>query len=103
MNILTVEREAFAQSVGFTEDSMVVYLVDGRSVSVPLAWYPRLSSGTKEEREDYELIGDGEGIHWPGLDEDISVEGIIAGRGSVESAESLNRWLSARSPSNPSE
>lgn len=96
MSTLTVEREAFAQEIGFTEDSLVVYLDDGRSVSVPLAWYPRLAAGTKEERAHYELIGDGEGIHWPALDEDISVEGIIAGRCSAESAESLSRWFTKR-------
>lgn len=96
MSTLTLEREAFAQSVGFTEDSMVVCLDDGRSVSVPLAWFPRLSVGTQAEREKYELIGDGEGIHWPELDEDISVEGLIAGRRSAESAASLTRWLSKR-------
>lgn len=96
MSTLIVEREVFVQSVGFTEDSMVVYLDDGRSISVPLAWYPRLHSGSRKERGNYELIGDGEGIHWPSLDEDISVEGIIAGRRSAESAESLRRWLSSR-------
>jgi len=96
MSTLTIEREAFAQSVGFTEDSMVVSLDDGRSVSIPLAWFPRLNAGTKSEREHYELIGDGEGIHWPELDEDISVEGLIAGRRSAESAQSLTRWLSKR-------
>jgi hypothetical protein len=103
MSTLTVEREAFAQEIGFTEDSLVVYLDDGRSVSVPLAWYPRLAAGTKEERAHYELIGDGEGIHWPALDEDISVEGIIAGRCSAESAESLSRWFTSRQSSNQSE
>lgn len=96
MSTLTLERESFAQSVDFTEDSMVVRLDDGRSVSVPLAWYPRLNAGTKSERENLELIGDGEGIHWPELDEDISVEGLIAGRRSAESADSLRRWLAKR-------
>mgnify|MGYP006451199571 CR=1 FL=1 len=99
MSTLKIEKEIFAKAISFTEDSMVVYLDDGRSISVPLAWYPRLNSGTAKEREHYELIGDGEGIHWPDLDEDISVEGIIAGRGSVESAKSLERWLSARDSS----
>lgn len=102
MSTLIVEREVFAQSVGFTEDAFVVSLDDGRSVSVPLAWYPRLCAGTAEERKHYEIIGDGEGIHWPMLDEDISVEGILAGRRSAESAESLRRWLSLRPGSTPS-
>ncbi|MCC5850429.1 MAG: DUF2442 domain-containing protein [Verrucomicrobia bacterium] len=96
MSILTLERESFARSVGFTVDAMVVDLDDGRTLSVPLAWYPRLSAGTQAEREHYELIGAGEGIHWPDLDEDISVEGIIAGRRSAESSESLTRWLNNR-------
>lgn len=96
MSTLIVERETFAQSIGFSEDSMVVCLDDGRSITVPLAWYPRLSAGTKAERENYELIGDGEGIHWPDLDEDISVEGIIGGRASAESSDSLARWLERR-------
>jgi len=103
MSTLTIERETFAQEVGFTEDSFVVNLDDGRSVSVPLAWYPRLAAGTKKEREHYELIGDGEGIHWPALDEDISIEGIIAGRRSAESADSLSRWFANRRSSNQSE
>lgn len=102
MGTLIVEREALAQSVGFTDDSMIVYLDDGRSVSVPLAWYPRLGAGTKAERAHHELIGDGEGIHWPDLDEDVSVEGILAGRGSAESSDSLSRWLDARRASNQS-
>jgi len=96
MSTLIVEREALAESVGFTENSIVVYLDDGRSISVPLAWYPRLNAGTEAERSNYELIGDGEGIHWPKLDEDISVEGIIAGRASAESSDSLARWLDRR-------
>ena len=78
---------------------MTVSLDDGRKVSVPLAWYPRLLEGTREQRMKYELIGDGEGIHWPDLDEDISVEGIIAGRRSAESASSLARWMSRRKDS----
>ncbi len=102
MSTLRVEREVFAESVGFSENSMIVYLDDGRSVSVPLAWYPRLHGGTPTERENFELIGDGEGIHWPDLDEDISVEGIIAGRRSAESADSLRKWLQRRGISNQS-
>src|SRR5690606_15436155 len=93
MSTLIVEREVFAKSVAFSGDSMTVHLDDGRAVSVPLTWYPRLHAGTPKEREHYELIGEGEGIHWPELDEDISVEGIIAGRRSAESAASLSRWL----------
>ena len=97
MNTLnTAVREARAQRVAVTEDSLVVDLVDGRSVSVPLVWYPRLLNGTSGERNNWRLIADGEGIHWPNLDEDLSVEGIIMGRASGESQASLKRWLERR-------
>jgi hypothetical protein len=96
MSTLVTEREVFAESVRFSEDSMTVSLDDGRALSIPLAWYPRLLQGTQREREHYELIGDGEGIHWPELDEDISVEGLLAGRRSAESDASLARWLERR-------
>lgn len=89
-------RLAEAQAVSVTDDSLVVDLVDGRSVSVPLAWYPRLAHGTPEERADFRLIGRGEGIHWPRLDDDISVEDLLAGRPSGESQQSLQRWLRER-------
>ena len=76
---------------------MTVRLDDGRALSIPLAWYPRLLHGTPAERANFELIGDGEGIHWPELDEDISVEGLLAGRRSAESDQSLSQWLERRS------
>src|SRR5947209_11056791 len=79
-----------------TEEALVVDLADGRSVSVPLGWYPRLLQASMEERRRLRLIGGGEGIHWELLDEDVSVEGIVAGRRSMESAESFRRWLQAR-------
>ena len=96
MSTLITDRDVFAESVQFTEDSMTVLLDDGRSLSVPLAWYPRLLNGTKPERENLQLIGEGEGIHWPDLDEDISVEGLLAGRRSTETDASLSRWLAGR-------
>ena len=96
MSTLVTEREVFAESVQFSEDSMTVHLDDGRALSIPIAWYPRLLDGSKQERENYELIGDGEGIHWPKLDEDISVEGLLAGKRSAESDASLARWLKKR-------
>lgn len=96
MNTLALEHECLAQKVIFTKDSFVVYLNDGRNISVPLIWYPRLFHGNKQELERYELIGDGEGIHWPDLDEDINVEGILAGRRSGESQKSLEKWLKSR-------
>jgi hypothetical protein len=86
-----------ATNVAVTEDTLTVDLSDGRTISVPLAWFPRLVHGTSEERLDWRLIGRGEGIHWPQLDEDISVEGLIAGRPSGESQRSLARWIEARS------
>lgn len=97
MSTLALEHESLAQKVVFTEDSFVVYLSDGRNISVPIIWYPRLLNGNKQERENYELIGDGEGIHWPDIDEDISVDGILAGRRSGESQSSLDKWLTRRS------
>jgi hypothetical protein len=93
---LVTERDVFAESVSFSPDSLTARLDDGRSLSVPLTWFPRLLEGTAAEREDYELIGDGEGIHWPALDEDISIEGLLAGRRSAESAASLAQWREQR-------
>lgn len=97
MNTSIVEIQvAAAAGVTVTEDTLTLDLADGRTISVPLAWYPRLLHGTPEERARWEWIGDNEGIHWPDLDEDISVEGIIVGRRSGESQRSLQRWLEQR-------
>jgi len=74
----------------------MVELSDARSISVPLAWYPRILHGEPDERRNWKLIGSGEGIRWDDLDEDISVEGLLAGRRSGESQDSLKRWLRAR-------
>jgi hypothetical protein len=79
-----------------TEDSLTVDLSDGRTVSVPLAWFPRLLHGTQEERSHWRLIGDGDGIHWHDLDEDISVENLIFGKASGESQKSFKKWLEKR-------
>jgi hypothetical protein len=98
MNSLVIETRAVAvQDVSVTEDSLMVDLVDGRTVSVPLAWYPRLLHGRPEERANWRLIGQGEGIHWPDLDEDISVENILFGQPSGEGQRSLTHWLQTRS------
>ena len=88
--------EARAQRVSVTEDALTVELVDGRTVTVPVTWYPRLAHGSLAERGNWRLIGEGEGIHWPDLDEDISIEGLLAGRRSGETQESLRRWLQSR-------
>jgi hypothetical protein len=85
-----------AMAVQLTADALVVDLADGRTVSVPLAWYPRLLQGSPEERAHHRFIGEGEGIHWPDLDEDISVENMLAGRASGEGTKSFQRWLEAR-------
>ncbi len=85
-----------ALDMSVTNDTLTVDLADGRTLSVPLAWYPRLLHGTREERGNWRLIGDGVGIHWPDLDEDISIEGMLLGRRSGERRDSLQRWLDAR-------
>jgi hypothetical protein len=82
--------------VAIGDTDLQVDLADGRTVTVPLAWYPRLAHATPEERANWRLIGRGEGIHWTDLDEDISVAALLAGRRSAESHESLQRWLKAR-------
>ena len=84
------------QDVRVSDDALTVDLVDGRTLSVPLPWYPRLLHASPEERNHWRLIGRGEGIHWPDLDEDISVEGLILGRPSGESQQSFQRWLEQR-------
>lgn len=98
MSSLAIEMHmTVVQHVAVTEDALVIDLVDGRTVAVPLAWYPRLLHGRPEERNHWRMIGQGEGIHWPDLDEDISVENILLGQPSGESQRSLGRWLEARS------
>ncbi len=85
-----------ARDVKLTEDTLAVDLEDGRTLVVPLAWYPRLVHGTRAEREHWELIGRGEGLHWPDLDEDVSVSNLLEGKRSGESQRSLARWLEGR-------
>ena len=85
-----------ALRVSISADTLTVDLVDGRTISVPLAWYPRLLHATRRERTAYRLVGRGEGIHWPGIEEDISVKGLLSGRPSRESTESFRKWLASR-------
>jgi len=92
----TETSAVLAQSVKVTKDALMVDLADGRTVTVPLSWYPRLAHGTPAERANWRLIGRGEGIHWPDLDEDISVAGLLAGHCSGETSSSLRRWLASR-------
>lgn len=85
-----------AMTIEVTEDTLTAELSDGRTISVPLAWYPRLVHATLEERNNWELIGTGQGVHWPDLDEDLSIEGFLAGRKSGESPRAFKRWLEAK-------
>ena len=102
MNTLAVEiRVPEALDVLLTDDTLSVELSDGRSISVPIAWFPRLLHSTEQERNNWRFIGKGQGIHWEDIDEDISVEGLLAGRPSSESQESFKKWLENRSKSAP--
>ena len=97
MTTLVIDESSLrAVRARLTDEALVVDLADGRSVSVPLVWYPGLLRASMKERQQFRLIGSGEGIHWELLDEDVSVEGIVAGRRSMESAESFRRWLEDR-------
>ncbi len=97
MTISKVEmRVPDAVGVEVTDDALIVELNDGRAISVPLAWYPRLLHATPKEQDNWRLIGRSQGIHWEDLDEDISVEGLLAGRASGESQTSFKRWLDGR-------
>ena len=87
---------ATATRVLVSDDTLTVELTDGRTISAPLAWFPRLAHGTAAERNNWKLIGKGHGIHWPDLDEDISVENLLMGKASGESQSSLKRWLEGR-------
>ena len=98
MNTLVVEiRIPEALNVLLTDDTLSVDLSDGRSISVPIGWFPRLLHSTEQERNNWRFIGKGQGIHWEDIDEDISIEGLIAGGPSGESQESLKKWLDKRS------
>ena len=97
MSSLVVEvQEARAQSARVSAEALTVDLVDGRTIVVPLIWYPRLWDGTPQERNQFEIFGDGTYIHWPDLDEDLTVAGLLAGRRSGESPRSLAKWLESR-------
>lgn len=99
MTISAIEIEVpYAVEVRVTGDTLAVDLRDGRTISVPLGWYPRLAHASPEERHRCTLMDKGRGIHWEDLDEDISVEGLLAGRASGESQASFKKWLEARRP-----
>ena len=99
MPISTVELHVpNVEDVTVTEETLTVELSDGRTLSVPLAWFPRLFRGSVAERSNWRLIGNGHGIHWEDLDEDISVEGLLIGKPSGESQASFKKWLEGRDP-----
>lgn len=97
MTTLAVQIDApTAESASVTDDTLSVDLADGRTISVPVEWFPRLVHATAEERMKWRLIGKGQGIHWEDIDEDISVEGLLAGKSSDESQTSFKKWLARR-------
>jgi len=97
MSSLAVEvQEPRGKSVKVSDEELTVDLVDGRTIMVPLGWFPRLWHGTPQERNHFEIFGDGAYIHWPDLDEDLTVAGLVAGQRSGESSQSLKKWLDSR-------
>jgi hypothetical protein len=96
MTTLTLETEPLASGVNVDDQTLTVQLSDGRSLAVPLNWYPRLLHASERERGNWLMLGDGYAIEWPDIDEHIGVEGLLAGRRSGESDQSLNRWLKSR-------
>jgi hypothetical protein len=96
MHTSTIEIGVPAVSITVTEDTLSVDLSDGRTISVPVVWYPRLTYASQSEQNNWRLIGKGYGIHWEDLDEDIRVEGLLAGKPSGESQTSLKKWLASR-------
>jgi len=88
--------------VSVTDDTLSIDLEDGRTIAVPIGWYPRLAHGTPAERANFQISGAGYGIHWPDLDEDIGVEGLLLGKRSSESPESFAKWLRSRQPASSS-
>lgn len=97
MTTLILETEPLATKVTVTDEKLIVDLADGRSLIVPLIWYPRLLHASIEERQNWQLIGDGYAIEWTDIDEHIGIEGLLAGRQSSESQRSFERWLAKRS------
>jgi hypothetical protein len=96
MITLTLDAEPTAAEIKVEQEQLVLFLMDGRTLTIPLAWYPRLAHATPAERENCQLLGDGYAIEWPDLDEHIGVEGLIAGHRSGESEQSFQKWLANR-------
>ncbi|MDF5724293.1 MAG: DUF2442 domain-containing protein [Rhizonema sp. PD37] len=99
MTTLTLETEPIANQVTVSNEKLIVDLADGRSLSIPLTWYPRLMQASPEERKNCKILGDGYAIEWADIDEYIGVEGLLAGRQSGESQQSFERWLATRNAS----
>lgn len=89
----TLANNAAAVDVRVSDEALRVVLSDGRELIVPISWFPRLSHAVPEDRQIWELIGQGHGIHWPELDEDISVDNLLLGQPSGEGARSFARWI----------
>jgi hypothetical protein len=101
-SVLVLAAPPKAVHVTVTDDTLTVDLDDGRTIAVPIGWYPRLAYGTAPERDNVQIAGGGFGLHWPDLDEDISVEGLLLGKKSTENAASFARWLAQRQTISPS-
>jgi hypothetical protein len=95
---ISKHTEPLATDVRIDDTRLTIQLQDGRTLTVPILWYPRLAHGTPAERSNWQIIAGGEGIHWPALDEDLSVRGLLEGRPSAESQRSFKKWLAARRP-----
>jgi hypothetical protein len=96
MSTSTIDSTATAANVRVDADAVTLELADGRVVSAPIAWYPRLSHASAAEKANWRLIAGGRGVHWADIDEDISVENILAGKPSGESQTSFKKWLEQR-------
>jgi hypothetical protein len=96
MSTSPLDLHAQAVQVTVNEHELSVQLADGRTIIVPIVWYPRLAHGTARERRNWRFIGGGEGIHWPDLDEDISIRNLLLGQPSGESQRSFQKWLGQR-------
>ncbi|MFZ4656911.1 MAG: DUF2442 domain-containing protein [Caldilineaceae bacterium] len=97
-SVVGVRMVPKVMGVTVTDDTLSVDLMDGRTIAVPLVWFPRLAYATEAERANFQIAGAGYGIHWPDLDEDIGVEGLLLGKQSLESETSFARWLAQRTP-----
>lgn len=98
MTTLTLDTETLATQINITDEKLVIELADGRSLIIPLSWYPRLLNASHKERQNWQLLGDGYAIEWIDLDEHIGIEGLLAGKRSGESQKSFQKWLNSKNP-----